>query len=141
MKKHEVLFAVIFVALIVLTSCVSDSYEKDTYESGYDAGYSDAMREYEDKYSDGYHDGYYDGIAKAQLYIESRLEDDIYHLSYEIEEEYGISPYDAIHAIANYVDIPGEVTESEFTAAVWAIHRYYFDLWDIVGGVKDYWID
>ena len=143
-KKYELYVIVLYIILIlaaVLLGLSCSNAQAEGYALGYEEGYIEGLSELRTEYEDDYIVGYRDGITRAQSAIEVYLMDDILHISFEIEDDYGISPEAAINAITNYVDIPGEVTEAEFNAAVWAIRRYYFALEDIIYDVDNYWID
>lgn len=125
-----------FLVLSLAAVIIGKSYAAK-YQEGYEAGRLSVQAAEVGTYSDGYRDG----ISRAQHAIEDLLMDDAYHLSCEIEETYGISPDMAIATISNYLDLPGEITESELFAASLAIHRYYTDLQDILQRVDEYSID
>ena len=133
MKKHLTLVTVLCVLVCCLSSCGKSEYAREQeakresiYESGYEAGYDD---------------GYFEAMQKAPGKIESRVDDDIWDLCKEIENEYGIHPEEAANILSRYADTPDEVTEEELNKALWAIYRYYFGSLEIMNEIEDYWID
>ena len=133
MKKHFSVVAVIAVIIFSLSSCGKSTYVRE----------QEAKREaiYDSGYETGYNDGYSDAMQKAPVRIESRVDDDIWDLCHEIEEEYGIHPDEAAMILSNYADVPDEVTEEELNKAIWAIYRYYYESREIMNAIEDYWID
>ena len=93
---------------------------------------------YEDGYADGYTDGYYEGVAEALHDIAFYVEDDLWSLACDIEDEYGMSPEDAIIILSNYADVPDEVTEEELNKAIWVLYRYYYKSHEIINDIEDY---
>lgn len=96
---------------------------------------------YYEGYSDGYDEGYYDGIGITQESIESLIESDLWFLSHDIEDEYGLHPEDALNVLTNYIDVPDEVDELELVNAIYAIRRYYHKSNEVINNIEDYWID
>ena len=133
MKKFFTILAVIFVLVCCLSSCGKSNYARE----------QEAKREsiYESGYETGYDDGYSEAMQKAPAEIESRVDDDIWDLCHEIEDEYGIHPEEAAMILSNYADVPDEVTEEELNNAIWAIYRYYYESREIMNAIEDYWID
>lgn len=99
------------------------------------------VSEVDDSYYEGYSDGYYDGVEKAKQYIAFAVEDDLYSIAWDIEDEYGMLPEDALNVLTNYIDAPDEVSEQELTDAIYAIRDYYYTANDIINGIEDYCID
>ena len=129
MKKYIAMIAVISLALFSLSAC-----ELEPYEDDYDEGYSDGWEA-------GFDEGYCEGIAEAQHDIAFYVEDDLSSLAWDIKDEYGMLPEDAVWVLFNYTDVPDEVTEEELHKAILAIRRYYFASQEVVSGIEDYWID
>ena len=123
---------VLLLALCSLSACSEETYD-DGFEDGYDMGYSDAQFKYEDDY--------FEGISRAQNAIEVYLEDDMYHISHDIKDEYGIYPEEAIGILEEFLDDPNAVSERDLHNAIYAIRRYYYDSHETVNGIDDYWID
>ena len=124
MKKFAATLTVLFLVLY-LSAC-----NIETYEDGY-----------EDGYANGYTEGYYEGIAEALDDISFYVEDDLWSLACDIEDEYGMSPDEAVMILSNYADVPDDVTEEEVNKAIWAIYRYYNKSHEIINSIEDYWID
>lgn len=126
-----------FIAILAsfaLTICLSSCSFRGSYDDGYEDGYDDG-------YYAGFDYGYYEGIAEAQHDIASYVDDDLSSLGWDIEEEYGLHPEDALQILSNYADVPDEVTEEELNNAIWAIYRYYYKSHEVINGIEDYWID
>lgn len=91
-------------------------------------------------YHDGYVDGYKDGISSAQKSISFRVDDSFNEIDYENLKERGIFIEDAVAILTNYAD--GEsVDEEDLHNAIWSIHKFYYDAWEIVWEIDDYTID
>ena len=132
MKKLFIVIAVIAI-IFSLSSCGKSTYAREQeakkeaiYESGYEAGYND---------------GYFDAMLEAPERIECYVDDDIQDLCFEIKHKYGIYPEEAAMILSNYADVPDEVTEEELSKAIWAIYSYYFESYEIMNEIEDYWID
>lgn len=83
---------------------------------------------------------YREGISAAQESISGLVEVELWDAEYDIEEQYGVTPEDAVRILENYAD--GEpVSKKEVTAAIWAISSYYTKSQNILYGIDDYWID
>lgn len=83
---------------------------------------------------------YREGILKAQEQIASLVEIELWDLEFDIDDDWGISPEEAIQILTNYAD--GEpISEAELNKAIWAIRKYYYGVNEIVNGIDDYWID
>ena len=99
------------------------------------------VSEVDDSYYEGYSDGYYDGVEKAKQYIAFAVEDDLYSIAWDIEDEYGMLPEDAVRILANYADNSYEADEEELNDAIWSIYIYYHKSNKIVNAIEDYDID
>lgn len=117
------------IALLMVSCSLSSCFATD-----YDYGY-------EDGYDEGYYAGYSEGGEDAQRWIASRVEDDLWSLDWDIEEEYGVNPWEAVEILSNYADVPDEVTEEELHQAIWAIYRYYHKSNEVINGIEDYQLD
>lgn len=136
--KRFISILVLFSSAVCLLSC---SYE-GTYDNGYADGYDYGLEDgWYDGYDEGYSEGYYEGIAEAQHDIAIRVEDDLWSLARDIEDEYGIHPEDAMAVFFRYADGHDDVSEEELSKAIWAVRRYYYELHDVIDGIEDYWID
>jgi len=90
--------------------------------------------------SEALQEKYREGISTAQESISSLVEVELWDAENDIEEQYGVTPEDAVRILENYAD--GEpVSKKEVTAAIWAISSYYTKSQDILYGIDDYWID
>ena len=96
---------------------------------------------YYEGYEEGYDDGYVEGIEKAQQFLAVVVDDDLSSLAWDIEDEYGLHPEDALQILSNYADCSGEVSEEELNNAIWAIYRYYYKSQEVINEIEDYWID
>ena len=103
--------------------------------------YASENRTYDTGYEDGYENGFYDGIEEAQQYISIILDDELFMLSLNIEDKYGIYPEEAVQILSNYADVPDEVDIEELNDAIWAIYRYYYDSQEVINGIDDYEIE
>ena len=137
MKKLIAVIAVIAMALCSLSACELKPYEDD-YDEGYSYGWEAG---YDAGWVAGYDEGYYEGIAEAQNDIAFYVEDDLWSLAHDIEDEYGMYPEDAVWVLFNYTDVPDEVTEEELINAIWAIRAYYYNSQEVINSIEDYWID
>ena len=125
MKKS---FAVFFIFVIIIC-CTTSCKGRSIY-----AMERDAKREaLEVKYREG--------IAEAQEQIASLVEVEMWDLEFDIEDEYGIYPEEAMQILTNYADDADDISEDDLCTAIWAIRRYYYGSIDIVCGIDDYWID
>lgn len=131
--KKLIIVLVSLAFVVCLVSCGNIRTYDDGFEDGYDEGYFDASIKYEDDYSKG--------ISKAQTAIEIYLEDDMYHISSNIKDKYGIYPEVAIGILEEYLDDPDAISEAELHNAIYAIHRYYFDSYEVINNIGDYSID
>lgn len=132
MKKNLALLSVIFIILIVSSSCNKSEYARE----------QEAQREaiYEQAYEAGYEEGYRAAMNEAPEDIESYVDDDIWDLDHDIKNAYGLYAEDAINTLTNYAD--GEpVTNSDLIDAIWAIRKYYWGIYEIVNDIGDYWLD
>ena len=109
----------------------------DSYFVGFDNGYYEG---FDDGYCVGFDDGYSDGIAEAQCDIASYV-DDFSSLSWDILEEYGMNPYEAVEILSNYADVPDEVNKEDVNIAIWAIYSYYIGSEEIISSIERYCID
>ena len=125
MKKLIMVLALFALALCSLSGCRIE---------GYDTGYDDG-------YYAGYDDGYAKGIETAQKFLAFVVDDDLSSLAWDIEDEYGLFPEDALQMLSNYADRSNEVSEEELNNAIWAICRYYYKSNEVINGIEDYWID
>ena len=136
------------ILLCSLSACTQEAYEAG-YEDGYSDGCSDAEiemqsileEEFLDGYDWGYDEGYFEGIADAQHSIAIRVDDDLWSLSFDIKEKYGMHPEDAVTILTNYADDPEAIDVYELEKAIWAIRRYYYDSHKVIHGIEDYSID
>ena len=127
--KRFIATITVLVLVLILSAC-----NIETYEDGYEEGYSDG-------FFDGKVDGYSEGIEKAQHYISFRVDDDLWSLASDIEDEYGIHPDDAMDVFFRYADGHDDVSEEELSKAIWAIRRYYYKSHEVINEIEDYWID
>lgn len=141
-----------FISILVFLSfaiCLLSCSYKGTYEDGYADGYSDGYSDgkfdmqsvADDNILAGYDTGYFDGITEAQHDIAIRVEDELWSLAWDIEDEYGLLPEDALQILFNYADAPDDADEDEVTEAIWAIRRYYYASNEIINDIEDYLID
>lgn len=130
MKKFFISISVFVLALCFLLACDSQGTYEDGYAAGYASGYSDAECVHEDDYIEGY----VEGINRAQNYIESHLQE----LSFDIKNEYGIYPEDALSILTNYIDDPESISEQDLHDAIYVIRSYYFDAEEISHNISDY---
>ena len=83
-------------------------------------------------YYDGYVEGYNDGIAKAQNAISDYTTERFNDINMSVE--------DAIQILTNYAD--GEpISDEELHNAIWLVHTFYYEAWDIVWEIDDCTID
>lgn len=145
MRKGIATLLVMLILSTVFSSCSSQSAYDEGYAAGYDDGYSDGefdmQLEVEDSILAGYDTGYHDGIAEAQHDIAVRVEDDLHSLAWDIEDEFGMFPDDALQILSNYVDVPDEVDGDDLSMAIIAIYKYYYDSNEIINNIDDYLID
>ena len=132
--KRFITIAASFVLVICLLSCSYKGTYDDGHEDGFDYGFDCGWYK-------GYDEGYSEGLAEAQHDIAIRVDDEIWSLAWDIEDEYGLFPEDALQILTNYADVPDEVTREEVNNAIWAIRRYYFASNEIINDIEDYWID
>ena len=125
MKRLIAILAAIFLVMCSLSSCRVEGYDTG-YDDGYDAGY-----DY----------GYTKGIEEAQQFLEIVVDDDLSSLGWDIEDQYGLHPEDALMILSNYADVPDEVDEEDLNAAIWAIYRYYYESNKIINSIEDYLIE
>ena len=123
---------IVFGLITMVSSCSkpADVMKGDSYYRGYDDGYYEGRCE-----------GYSEGIEKAKGYIAIAVDDDLDSLAWDIEDEYGLLPEDALQILSNYADRSGEVSEEELNNAIWAIYRYYYRSHVVTNEIEDYWID
>ena len=134
MKKPFVILLVFLIILCFLCSCGGKSAyareleakEEAIYQRGYDAGYDE---------------GYRAAMSKAPDKIDFYVEEDLWELNHDIEDKWGMSPEEAIQIIANYADDPEALEAEELNRAIWAIYRYYYDSYEVINSIEDYWID
>lgn len=126
MKKLFILILVIIFSTLCLSSCETSEYAKEQdlkEEAIYDRGYEA-----------GYEEGKWEGIKTAQEHFAEYV---LWDLSYDIENEYGMSPEEAITILEHYAD--GEpITEAELNQAIWTISRYYWDLYSAINDLDSY---
>jgi hypothetical protein len=120
MKKFLTMLAVIIFSVCLLISCSSSRTYDDGFEDGYDIGYSDARFEYEDDFAKGFIEG------------ENSIAGDIDWISVEIRNEYGIDPEEAVYILESYMYDPNSVSYTEMCDSIYAIRKYYFDVYDII---------
>lgn len=124
MRKTTTFMSLFLILLCCLTACKGRSVyamEQDAKE--------EAMEE-----------RYREGITEAQEHIASLVEEEIWHLEFDVEDKYGLYPEEAIRILENYAD--GEpVSTGELNTAIWAISEYYYESHEIYCGIDDYWID
>ena len=121
-------------ASIVLVMCCLYGCRIEDYDAGYADGYTDGR-------DAGYDYAYAKGIEEAQRFLDIVVDEDLFFLCKDIEDQYGLHPEDALLILSNYADVPDEVTEEELTNAIWAIYHYYYKSNEIINGIEDYWID
>lgn len=124
MKKFFSLLSV----FVILICCLSSCKGRSIYTMERDAE-KQALEEQ-----------YRKGISVAQEHIDSLVEIEMLDLEFDIEDEWGISPDEAIQILTNYAD-GDPVSEAELNKAIWAINQYYYGVNEIVNGIDDYWID
>ena len=94
-----------------------------------------AAKKEEAKYGVAYDAGYEDGIYEAQEHFKDYV---IWDLSYDIEEEYGLSPEEAITILSHYAD--GEpISKQELYKAINTLRRYYYDLQEAINDIDSYY--
>ena len=120
MKKFLTMLATILLTVCLLLSCGSNGSYDDGFEDGYDMGYSDAQFEYEDDYAKGFIEG------------ESTIAGGLDWISVEIRNEYGIDPEEAVYVLENYMYDPESVSYTEMCDAIYAIRKYYYDVYDLI---------
>lgn len=120
MKKLPAMIAV-FVLACSMAAC-----SRDAYAEGYNAGYED---------------GYHAALSEAPGKIDFYVEEDMWVLEHDIEDEWGLHPEEAIQILSNHADDPGAISEDDLCAAIWAIRKYYYGSRDIASAIEDYWID
>lgn len=126
-----------FIAIIAIFAVSLCLYSCD-YSSFYDEGYEDG---YQDGHFDGEYYGYYEGIERAKEYIAFVVDEDLSSIAYDIEDQYGLHPEEALQILSNYADVPDEVDIEKVDDAIWAIYCYYNNMQKIINGIEDYWID
>ena len=93
-----------------------------------------AAKKEEAKYGAAYDAGYEDGICDAQEHFKDYV---IWDLSCDIEDEYGMSPDEAIIILSNYAE--GEPTpKQELYKAINTLSRYYYDLHEAINDIDNY---
>ena len=125
MKRLIAILAAIVLVMCSLSSCRIEGYDKG-HDDGYDAGY-----DY----------GYTKGIEEAQQFLAIVVDDDLSSLGWDIEDQYGLHPEDALMILSNYADVPDEVDKEDLNAAIWAIYRYYHESNKIINSIDDYVIE
>lgn len=124
-----------FVKLLALVTCTSmllcscgrgrseyemerDAKEEAVYSRGYEAGHEE---------------GEWEGREEAQEDFEQTAED----IAWDARHLYGLDPEEAIMILGHYAD--GEpITKQELYAAIWTIHRYYYDMQDAIHDIDSY---
>ena len=106
MKRLLSLFAAICIA-VSLSGC--GSY-KEGYQEGYDKGYSK-----------GFDDAYYD---KNDDPMSMMAIDDIDTAGFSFELGTGMTPQEALEAVASYIDGDPDYTEYEISSIVVELRRY-----------------
>jgi hypothetical protein len=103
-------------------------------------GFSSCGEKHYGNYNDSYIDGYNEGVTEAQDMISGYAEECFNNIDSENKKERGISTEDAVQILTRYAD--GEpITEAELHDAIWSIHKFYYDAWDIVFELDDYSIN
>ena len=125
MKKLIMVLALFSLILCSLSGCRIE---------GYDTGYDDG-------YYAGYDDGYAKGIEKAQKFLAFVVDDDLSSIAWDIKDEYGMFPEDALNVLTNYIDVPDEVDEQDLVDAIYAVRSYYYRSNKVINDIEDYWID
>lgn len=126
-----------FITIITSVALVMCSLSSCRIE-GYDAGYDDG---YEVGREAGFDYGYTKGVEEAQKFLAFAVDDDLNSLGWNIEDKYGMNPYEAVEILTNYADNPDEATEEELHNAILAIYRYYYGSHEVVNGIEDYYIE
>ena len=132
MKRFFATIIVLSVTICCLSSCGKSDYAREREEE----------REsiYEKGYEAGYEEGYREGISEALNQIASCVDDDLWSLKHDIEDEWGMDPEEAIRILTNYAD--GEpISEIDLNKAIWVVWEYYKGVNEIADDVDDYWID
>lgn len=133
MKKLFLIIPVFAAALFCLASCRGRSIYAMEEEAKREAAFQSG-------YEAGYEEGYYAGKSETQEAIAFYVEDDLSKLEFDIKDETGMYPEEAIQILTNYAD-GHPVSESELNKALWTINYFYWDAFDIAHGIEDYWID
>lgn len=122
------------IASIALVMCSLSSCRIEGYGTGYDDGYEDGREA-------GFDYGYTKGIEEAQQFLTFVVDDDLSSVERDIEDKYGIHPYEAVEILTNYADVPDQVSKEELRNAIWAIYRYYYRSNEVINGIEDYDIE
>ena len=132
MKKFFFTIIAISIAICCLSSCGKSDYARERE--------AESESVYEKGYETGYDEGYREGVSEAQDQIASCVDDDLWSLEHDIENEWGMDPETAIRILTNYAD--GEpISETDLNKAIWAVWEYYKGVNDIANDVDDYWVD
>jgi hypothetical protein len=126
-QKKKVLIVILCSVLIFsLCSCGGTSiYEKER-EAKREAAYNDG-------YEAGFDEGRTEGIINAQQCFENY----VFNLSYDIKDEYEMTPEEAITILAHYAD--GEpISEKKLNKAIWTINGYYWTLDEAIRNLDKY---
>lgn len=126
MKKYIILAIGIILTSCCLLSCSGRSIYAMEQEAKREA-----------IYEDGYAAGYDEGIEEAKHDIAFYVDDDLFSLACDIEDQYGICPEDAIMMLENYAD--GEpYTNEEIETAIWVVSCYYHRSHEIINRIEEY---
>jgi flagellar biosynthesis/type III secretory pathway protein FliH len=125
MKKKLLLIIVVGTLILGLCSCERSIYAMER-EAKREAAYNKG-------YEAGFDEGHSEGISDAK---ESLL-DVLQEISWDAEDEIGMSPEEAATTLAHYAD--GEpVTEEELKQAIWAINHFYWHSYLAINDIDSY---
>lgn len=123
------------IGLIIIVLCVASlsgcSIWKESEYSRDQEAKRDAI--YNRGYEAGFDEGRTEGIIDAQQCFENY----VFDLSYDIKDEYEMTPEEAITILAHYAD--GEpISEKKLNKAIWTINRYYWTLDEAIRDLDKY---
>ena len=119
MKQRILIITILLLLLLCFPSCKKSIHARE----------EEAKREA--AYNDGYEVGYVEGYVEGKSDAKSNFEDEALRVSWNVEDENGMSPDDALQILTNYAD--GEpITEEKLHQAIWAINQYYWRMNDAI---------
>lgn len=132
MVRFEKMFksiAVFGCLLLCFSSCSSGT---SIYEMERDAKYEAA---YEDGYKAGFDEGHLEGIADAK----DSLNDTLHGIASDAEDEWGISPEEAIGLLDLYAEgESGYVSKTDLRNALGAVYQYYWESYYVMQEIDSY---